>query len=55
MRPIALAAVVAMLFAVALPAQAGIRTDTGSLQNPDAITILNEQATRAAAEAGRAG
>ncbi|HEY4251393.1 MAG TPA: hypothetical protein VGM87_09330 [Roseomonas sp.] len=47
--------VIAMLFlAVASQARAGIRTDNGSLQNPNAITVISTQAA-SAAEAPGAG
>jgi hypothetical protein len=48
MRPIALAALAAVLLGLAIPAQAGIRTDGGALQNPDAITVLRVEAGQTA-------
>jgi len=55
MRTITLAALAMILLAAAAPAQAGLRTDNGSLQNPDAVTILRTQAGQPSADAGRAG
>ncbi|MBR0657025.1 hypothetical protein [Plastoroseomonas arctica] len=57
MRPIALAfaALAIGLVVAASPARAGIRTDNGSLQNPNSITIIQTQASQAPAVAGREG
>ncbi|MBR0656135.1 hypothetical protein [Plastoroseomonas arctica] len=55
MRQIAIAAVALLLLAAAAPAQAGIRTDNGSLQSPDAITIIQTQVGQAAPAVTREG
>ncbi|MBR0656155.1 hypothetical protein [Plastoroseomonas arctica] len=54
MRLIAHSLVAAILLAVTLPAQAGIRTDNGSLQNPNAVSISEDHANQSVAT-GTAG
>ncbi|MBR0655476.1 hypothetical protein [Plastoroseomonas arctica] len=49
MRTITLAALALTLLVAAVPAQAGIRTDNGSLQNPNAITVIQGQVSQVAA------
>jgi hypothetical protein len=51
MRHLTIAAIAMILLAATAPAQAGIRTDNGGLQNPNAITVLQTEAGQPAPDA----